>query len=223
MGQITCQVINEWKPLIITFIYLIFFTKCHHVVQHIHTVTSSLLPCTYTCMHSCLRKCSVPSDQKIYHIVPLFPLQDPQVDCYRTSRVQTELHLSRENLVGLAIFLGCDYIPKVRRAPWSEICASKSLIWVIYRMLTVHCLSSTRAYLVLVKSKPWGSFRWLKDKHCCRGRKHTHTVDHLSCILIADEHFFFFSVLCLCTCNRLLIASDSSSGRRRMQVCLRES
>ncbi|XP_054474520.1 flap endonuclease GEN homolog 1 [Anoplopoma fimbria] len=38
--------------------------------------------------------------------------KDPQVDCYRTSRVQTELHLSRENLVGLAILLGCDYIPK---------------------------------------------------------------------------------------------------------------
>ncbi|XP_059213074.1 flap endonuclease GEN homolog 1 [Centropristis striata] len=38
--------------------------------------------------------------------------KDPQVDCYRTSRVQTELHLSRENLVGLAVFLGCDYIPK---------------------------------------------------------------------------------------------------------------
>uniref|UniRef100_A0A3B4V8W0 XPG-I domain-containing protein n=1 Tax=Seriola dumerili TaxID=41447 RepID=A0A3B4V8W0_SERDU len=39
--------------------------------------------------------------------------KDPQVDCYRTSRLQTELHLSRENLVGLAILLGCDYIPKV--------------------------------------------------------------------------------------------------------------
>ncbi|XP_047429089.1 flap endonuclease GEN homolog 1 [Mugil cephalus] len=38
--------------------------------------------------------------------------KDPQVDCYKTSRVQTELHLSRENLVGLAILLGCDYIPK---------------------------------------------------------------------------------------------------------------
>ncbi|XP_054877438.1 flap endonuclease GEN homolog 1 [Poeciliopsis prolifica] len=38
--------------------------------------------------------------------------KDPQVDCYQTSRVQTELHLSRENLVGLAILLGCDYIPK---------------------------------------------------------------------------------------------------------------
>lgn len=38
--------------------------------------------------------------------------KDPQVDCYQTSEVQRELHLSRENLVGLAIFLGCDYIPK---------------------------------------------------------------------------------------------------------------
>ncbi|KAG7251819.1 hypothetical protein CRUP_023971, partial [Coryphaenoides rupestris] len=37
---------------------------------------------------------------------------DPLVDRYRTSRVQSELHLSRENLVGLAILLGCDYIPK---------------------------------------------------------------------------------------------------------------
>ncbi|KAG7508599.1 flap endonuclease GEN-like 1 [Solea senegalensis] len=38
--------------------------------------------------------------------------KDPQVDCYRTSCVQAELKLSRENLVGLAILLGCDYIPK---------------------------------------------------------------------------------------------------------------
>ncbi|XP_034018563.1 flap endonuclease GEN homolog 1 [Thalassophryne amazonica] len=38
--------------------------------------------------------------------------KDPQVDCYRTSKVQTELHLCRDNLVGLAILLGCDYIPK---------------------------------------------------------------------------------------------------------------
>uniref|UniRef100_A0A672H7L8 GEN1 Holliday junction 5' flap endonuclease n=1 Tax=Salarias fasciatus TaxID=181472 RepID=A0A672H7L8_SALFA len=38
--------------------------------------------------------------------------KDPQVDCYQTAHVQSELHLSRENLVGLAILLGCDYIPK---------------------------------------------------------------------------------------------------------------
>uniref|UniRef100_A0A665WZC1 Flap endonuclease GEN homolog 1 n=1 Tax=Echeneis naucrates TaxID=173247 RepID=A0A665WZC1_ECHNA len=38
--------------------------------------------------------------------------KDPQVDCYQASRVQTELNLSREDMVGLAILLGCDYIPK---------------------------------------------------------------------------------------------------------------
>ncbi|KAM9704443.1 flap endonuclease GEN homolog 1 [Menidia menidia] len=38
--------------------------------------------------------------------------KDPHVDCYQTSRVHSQLHLCRENLVGLAILLGCDYIPK---------------------------------------------------------------------------------------------------------------
>ncbi|XP_073694944.1 flap endonuclease GEN homolog 1-like [Garra rufa] len=38
--------------------------------------------------------------------------KDPQVDCYRTPRIQTELGLSRDTLVGLAVLLGCDYIPK---------------------------------------------------------------------------------------------------------------
>ncbi|XP_072299245.1 flap endonuclease GEN homolog 1 [Eucyclogobius newberryi] len=40
--------------------------------------------------------------------------KDPQVECYQTSDVQRELHLSRENLVGLAIFLGCDYIKGIQ-------------------------------------------------------------------------------------------------------------
>ncbi|XP_016394861.1 flap endonuclease GEN homolog 1 [Sinocyclocheilus rhinocerous] len=38
--------------------------------------------------------------------------KDPQVDCYQTSRVRAELGLSRDTLVGLAVLLGCDYIPK---------------------------------------------------------------------------------------------------------------
>nr|XP_023662746.1 flap endonuclease GEN homolog 1 isoform X1 [Paramormyrops kingsleyae]XP_023662748.1 flap endonuclease GEN homolog 1 isoform X1 [Paramormyrops kingsleyae]XP_023662749.1 flap endonuclease GEN homolog 1 isoform X1 [Paramormyrops kingsleyae] len=38
--------------------------------------------------------------------------KDPQVDCYKMERVRTELHLERETLVGLAILLGCDYVPK---------------------------------------------------------------------------------------------------------------
>ncbi|MFT7810674.1 flap endonuclease GEN homolog 1 [Arapaima gigas] len=38
--------------------------------------------------------------------------KDPQVDCYKMQRVQSELHLDRETLVGVAILLGCDYMPK---------------------------------------------------------------------------------------------------------------
>ncbi|XP_066525311.1 flap endonuclease GEN homolog 1 [Hoplias malabaricus] len=38
--------------------------------------------------------------------------KDPQIDCYKMSRVETELNLKRETLVGLAMLLGCDYIPK---------------------------------------------------------------------------------------------------------------
>uniref|UniRef100_A0A671SUV8 GEN1 Holliday junction 5' flap endonuclease n=1 Tax=Sinocyclocheilus anshuiensis TaxID=1608454 RepID=A0A671SUV8_9TELE len=41
--------------------------------------------------------------------------KDPQVDCYQTSRVRAELGLSRDILVGLAVLLGCDYIPKVQQ------------------------------------------------------------------------------------------------------------
>ncbi|XP_062850735.1 flap endonuclease GEN homolog 1 [Trichomycterus rosablanca] len=38
--------------------------------------------------------------------------KDPQIECYKMSRVETELQLKRETLVGLAVLLGCDYIPK---------------------------------------------------------------------------------------------------------------
>ncbi|XP_060758775.1 flap endonuclease GEN homolog 1 isoform X2 [Neoarius graeffei] len=38
--------------------------------------------------------------------------KDPQIDCYKMFRVETELQLKRETLVGLAMLLGCDYIPK---------------------------------------------------------------------------------------------------------------
>lgn len=51
------------------------------------------------------------------------------MDCYKTSRVQTELHLSRENLVGLAVLLGCDYIPKV------ATCSHIALIQTVSAMI----------------------------------------------------------------------------------------
>ncbi|XP_073424374.1 flap endonuclease GEN homolog 1 isoform X2 [Dendrobates tinctorius] len=38
--------------------------------------------------------------------------EDPHVDCYEVSAIESRLGLDRESLVGLAILLGCDYIPK---------------------------------------------------------------------------------------------------------------
>lgn len=38
--------------------------------------------------------------------------KDPHVDCYTMSSVKSKLGLDRDALVGLAILLGCDYLPK---------------------------------------------------------------------------------------------------------------
>ncbi|KAG8580126.1 hypothetical protein GDO81_007152 [Engystomops pustulosus] len=39
-------------------------------------------------------------------------VKDPHVDCYEVSAINHRLGLNRESLVGLAILLGCDYVPK---------------------------------------------------------------------------------------------------------------
>ncbi|XP_025310393.1 flap endonuclease GEN homolog 1 isoform X1 [Canis lupus dingo] len=38
--------------------------------------------------------------------------KDPHVDCYTASSIKSKLGLDRDALVGLAILLGCDYLPK---------------------------------------------------------------------------------------------------------------
>ncbi|XP_006880786.1 PREDICTED: flap endonuclease GEN homolog 1 [Elephantulus edwardii] len=38
--------------------------------------------------------------------------KDPHVDCYTVSSIKSKLGLDRDALVGLAILLGCDYLPK---------------------------------------------------------------------------------------------------------------
>lgn len=58
------------------------------------------------------------------------------MDCYKASQVQSELHLSRENLVGLAVLLGCDYIPKVGHGNQkSNIGTSKNSDWELKYVL----------------------------------------------------------------------------------------
>lgn len=42
-----------------------------------------------------------------------FLLQDPHLDSYTMSSIQEKLGCDRESLIGLAVLLGCDYLPKV--------------------------------------------------------------------------------------------------------------
>ncbi|XP_053316425.1 flap endonuclease GEN homolog 1 [Spea bombifrons] len=39
-------------------------------------------------------------------------VKDPHVDCYEASSIKSKLGLDRDSMVGLAVFLGCDYLPK---------------------------------------------------------------------------------------------------------------
>lgn len=124
-----------------------------------------------------------------HNFVFLFSHQDPQVDCYRTSRVQTELNLSRENLVGLAVLLGCDYIPKVGKTLNLKFTTSISQIW--RSSVNEHFDASLRAYQELVKSKLWSSSRHWKDRHFCRGR----IFSLLSYMYVKAQ------IVLWCTCN----------------------
>ncbi|XP_028653288.1 flap endonuclease GEN homolog 1 [Erpetoichthys calabaricus] len=49
--------------------------------------------------------------QTVYKNFNMFT-KDPHIDCYKMSRITSELNLARETLVGLAILRGCDYLPK---------------------------------------------------------------------------------------------------------------
>ncbi|XP_005400385.1 PREDICTED: flap endonuclease GEN homolog 1 isoform X2 [Chinchilla lanigera] len=49
--------------------------------------------------------------QTVYRNFTMNP-KDPHVDCYTMSSIKNKLGLDRDTLVGLAILLGCDYLPK---------------------------------------------------------------------------------------------------------------
>ena len=88
-------------------------------------------------------------------------LQDPQVDCYRTSRVQTELQLSRENMVGLAVLLGCDYIPKVGTSPLKF---AHSTHWHEGLMLTFNSVASSKGIPGVGKEQALKLIQTLKEQ-----------------------------------------------------------
>nr|XP_040017322.1 flap endonuclease GEN homolog 1 isoform X1 [Gasterosteus aculeatus aculeatus] len=109
--------------------------------------------------------------------------KDPQVDCYRTSRVQTELHLSRENLVGLAILLGCDYIPK------GVLGVGKEQALRLIRMLNGQTLLQR---FTRWKEENAGVLEGVKKvPHCniCRHPGSTKAHERGGCVLCDSKHF----------------------------------
>ncbi|XP_061207174.1 flap endonuclease GEN homolog 1 isoform X2 [Neopsephotus bourkii] len=57
--------------------------------------------------------------------------KDPHLDCYTMSSIKEKLGCDRESLIGLAILLGCDYLPKIfasEKMEWSKHYACKKLL-----------------------------------------------------------------------------------------------
>ncbi|CAB1340100.1 unnamed protein product [Coregonus sp. 'balchen'] len=110
--------------------------------------------------------------------------KDPQVDCYRTSRVQTELQLARETLVGLAILLGCDYIPKGIPGVGKE--QALKLIQTLKGQTLLQRFSQWREEGV-------GVPEWILKKvpHCnlCRHPGSAKTHERSGCVLCDSKHF----------------------------------
>ncbi|XP_041814925.1 flap endonuclease GEN homolog 1 [Chelmon rostratus] len=126
--------------------------------------------------------------------------KDPQVDCYRTSRVQTELHLTRENLVGLAILLGCDYIPKG--------------IPGVGREQALRLIQMLKGQTLLQRFIQWkeenahvseGVVKKVAHCHVCRHPGSTKSHERGGCVLCDSRHFcqpHDFDYQCPCDWHR---------------------
>ncbi|XP_023266552.1 flap endonuclease GEN homolog 1 [Seriola lalandi dorsalis] len=110
--------------------------------------------------------------------------KDPQVDCYRTSRLQTELHLSRENLVGLAILLGCDYIPKG--------------ILGVGKEQTLKLIQTLKGQTLLQRFMQWKEdnagvsekvVKKVPHCHICRHPGSSKAHERVGCVLCDSKHF----------------------------------
>ncbi|XP_028997138.1 flap endonuclease GEN homolog 1 [Betta splendens] len=110
--------------------------------------------------------------------------KDPQVDCYQTSRVQSQLRLCRENLVGLAILLGCDYIPKGIPGVGKE--------------QALKILQTLKGETLLQKFDRWkdsnagvseGFAKKVPHCHICRHPGSAKTHERGGCLLCNSKHF----------------------------------
>ncbi|KAJ8356923.1 hypothetical protein SKAU_G00197170 [Synaphobranchus kaupii] len=110
--------------------------------------------------------------------------KDPQVDCYRMAKIQSELHLTRETLVGFAILLGCDYLPKGIPGVGKE--------------QTLKLIKTLRGQTLLQKFNQWQSEGQdvqnpavKKVTHClvCHHPGSAKTHERRGCALCSSQHF----------------------------------
>ncbi|XP_056098805.1 flap endonuclease GEN homolog 1 [Rhinichthys klamathensis goyatoka] len=110
--------------------------------------------------------------------------KDPQVDCYQMCSVRDDLGLSRDTLVGLAIFLGCDYIPKG--------------VAGVGREHTLKLIHSLKGQTLLQKLDEWRSHRAERSEvavkkvtHClvCRHPGSAKAHERSGCVCCGSERF----------------------------------
>ncbi|XP_051546519.1 flap endonuclease GEN homolog 1 isoform X2 [Myxocyprinus asiaticus] len=135
--------------------------------------------------------------------------KDPQVDCYQMSRVQADLGLDRETLVGLAIFLGCDYIPKGVAGVGKE--------------QTLKLIQNLKGQALLQKFSEWGSdgaerseVAVKKVTHClvCRHPGSAKSHERSGCVFCKSERFCSpqdYDSHCPCEWHRTEHARHASS------------
>ncbi|XP_056604666.1 flap endonuclease GEN homolog 1 [Triplophysa dalaica] len=135
--------------------------------------------------------------------------KDPQVDCYQMSRVKAELGLSRETLVGLAIFLGCDYIPKGVAGVGKE--------------QTLKLIHNLKGQTLLQKFREWESDRSERSEvtvkkvtHClvCRHPGSAKTHERSGCVFCKSERFCSpqdYDSRCPCDWHRIEHTRQASS------------
>uniref|UniRef100_A0A674A4S0 Flap endonuclease GEN homolog 1 n=1 Tax=Salmo trutta TaxID=8032 RepID=A0A674A4S0_SALTR len=110
--------------------------------------------------------------------------KDPQVDCYRTSRMETELQLARETLVGLAILLGCDYIPKGIPGVGKE--QALKLIQTLKGQTLLQRFSQWREEGVVA---PEWVLKKVPHCHLCRHPGSAKAHERSGCVLCDSKHF----------------------------------
>ncbi|KAG9334112.1 hypothetical protein JZ751_009147, partial [Albula glossodonta] len=135
--------------------------------------------------------------------------KDPQVECYKMAKIRSELRLERETLVGLAILLGCDYLPKGVPGVGKE--------------QTLKLIKSLKAQTLLQKFTDWQregleaqDQAVKKPAHClvCRHPGSLKAHERRGCALCGSQHFCQpqdYDYSCPCAWHQAELAQQDDS------------